>query len=71
VDCKFLNFGVKIEKPLILHGLKVNFSLKTINHFIDDNIFYMLSVSYSIFLIKKYTMNIYSYKFQFSKQDNE
>ena len=27
VDCKFLNFGIKIEKPLKLQGLKVNFPL--------------------------------------------
>jgi hypothetical protein len=27
MDCKFLNFGVNIEKTLILHGLKVNFPL--------------------------------------------
>jgi hypothetical protein len=25
VNCKFLNFGVKIEKPTKLQGLKVNF----------------------------------------------
>ena len=25
VDCKFLNFRIKIEKPLKLQGLKVNF----------------------------------------------
>jgi hypothetical protein len=25
VDCKLWNFGVKIEKPLKLHGFKVNF----------------------------------------------
>ena len=29
VDCKFLNFGVKIEKLLKLHGLKVKFPLNT------------------------------------------
>jgi hypothetical protein len=32
VDCKFLNFGVNIEKALKLYGLKVNFLLK-INYF--------------------------------------
>jgi hypothetical protein len=28
VDCKFLNFGVNIEKVLKLHGLKMHFPLK-------------------------------------------
>jgi hypothetical protein len=28
VDCKFLNFGVNIEKALKLHGLKMYFPLK-------------------------------------------
>jgi hypothetical protein len=32
VDCKFLNLGVNIEKALKLHGLKVNFSLKSKVH---------------------------------------
>jgi hypothetical protein len=27
VDCYFLNFGVKIEKPLKPHGLKLHFPL--------------------------------------------
>ena len=27
VDCKFLNFGVKIKKAPKLHGLKMHFSL--------------------------------------------
>ena len=28
MDCKFFNFGVKIEKVLKLHGLKMYFPLK-------------------------------------------
>jgi hypothetical protein len=28
VDCKFLNFGIKIEKLLKLQGLKLDFSIE-------------------------------------------